>query len=590
MRPPSARIGIHTLSRACVRCHSTTSSEKPIPPRVRFAPSPTGYLHLGGLRTALVNYLVARKGQGKLILRVEDTDQARLVPGAVDALRRDLEWAGLQYDEGVGAGGPHGPYVQSERRGLYHQHVKTLLENDKAYECFCSPADLEAIRKSQLKQGNRVSYDGRCRHLTDEDRVRRKKAGQPYIVRFKDPGGIPTMPTDLVFGEVNAHTDAGHEHHDDYVLMKTDGYPTYHLANVVDDHEMQITHVLRGEEWLPSLPKHVSLYSAFGWSAPAFGHLPLLVNETGAKLSKRKDDVGIESFRERGYEPEALLNFLGLLGWDYQNALKSVLGGELPLHERRDNHSLYEFFTLPQLVQAFDISQLSRRRSMVNLDKLDFLNKMTLRAKAGRLGADDFVMTIGKTASRGTWKERGTGSQNELWSLLRRYRADLLAIPEVRGSPFLEDEQYMENVFHAELPRITRLNQLAQASKYFYIAPEYDSPESQAWLASVAQRSYVRNLEFVCGLVKEFAQKDAPFDKDAGWSIIHIAAKELDLKIQREVVKQMRHALMGRKEGPSVPEIMAILGPKRTLQRLREGIEWTKGKLHGKTEVDGVVE
>ncbi|TXT05007.1 hypothetical protein VHUM_03827 [Vanrija humicola] len=361
-------------SLACSRCYSTAATpESSAAARLRFAPSPTGSLHLGGLRTALFNHLLARKLGGKWLLRIEDTDQSRLVPGSADNLIKSLEWAGLDYDEGCLQCG-HADW-QSERLDLYRHHAHELIDSGNAYECFCTPDDLEAIRSSLLKQGHRHGYDGRCRHLSRDDVQQRKRAGHKYVVRFKSQAEKEKLPEDLIFGPAQPTTVSTGA--DDFIIMKADGWPTYHLASVVDDHLMEISHVLRGEEWLPSVTKHHQLYRAFGWKPPKFAHLPLLMNLDGSKLSKRSGDVSVDAYKDKGYEPEALVNFLGLMGWDYQTAL-----------ENADNNSLYELFTLPQMIQAFDLNLVTHRRAAVNLGKLDFLNKMHLRRKAGRLGAD----------------------------------------------------------------------------------------------------------------------------------------------------------------------------------------------------------
>ncbi|OCF45183.1 glutamate-tRNA ligase [Kwoniella heveanensis CBS 569] len=364
---------------------SSSSKSEVAPPaaRLRFAPSPTGHLHLGGLRTALFNHLLARKWKGKWLLRIEDTDRTRYTEGAVDSLRQALDWAGLDYDEGRS---------RSERLDIYHHYTKHLLEHDHAYECFCTPSELEAIKASLKTQGQRHSYDGRCRHLTDEDKGRRKRTGQKFVVRYKSSSEALVIPPDLIFGD--HQPSAPTAGFDDFVLMKSDGWPTYHLASVVDDHLMGITHVLRGEEWLPSIPKHHSLYQAMGWQPPQFAHLPLLCNTDGTKLSKRRGDTFVQHYMKQGYEPPALLNFLALMGWDYQTALSTSTS--LEGHIRSDGHSLYELFTLPQLINSFDIRHIAHRKAAVNPSKLDFLNKMTLRRMAGRLGKDGHLVSVGK--------------------------------------------------------------------------------------------------------------------------------------------------------------------------------------------------
>ena len=264
--------------------------------RVRFAPSPTGYVHVGSLRTALYNYLFARHNKGQFVLRIEDTDRNRYVPGAVENLLETLQWAGLDYDEGPEKGGPYGPYFQSERMEIYSQHVQILLEKDAAYPCFCSEERLSAMREEQAQKNLPIMYDGHCRNIPKEQALERMK-NETHVIRLKVPRNGTTIVEDLIRGTVSFENNVI----DDQILLKSDGYPTYHLANVVDDHLMKISHVIRGEEWLPSTPKHILLYQAFGWELPQFAHLPLLLNPDRTKLSKRQGDVAVEDYRAKGF-------------------------------------------------------------------------------------------------------------------------------------------------------------------------------------------------------------------------------------------------------------------------------------------------
>ncbi|KAH7140738.1 hypothetical protein EDB81DRAFT_63524 [Dactylonectria macrodidyma] len=287
-------------------------ADKPI--RTRFAPSPTGYLHLGSLRTALFNNLVSKATKGgQFIIRIEDTDQNRLVPDAEERIFKDLEWAGLSWDEGPDKQGPYGPYRQSERLDIYHKHTKTLLDNGSAYRCFCTADHLEAQKRALHDAGKPTAYPGTCRSLSRAESDSRAAAGDPHVVRL-DSGrfGAPKFK-DAIYGPFQKK-----EPEEDFVLMKTDGYPTYHLANVVDDHLMKITHVIRGEEWLISTPKHLALYEAFGWDAPTFSHLGLLVNNDGSKLSKRHDSVNLSTYRDQNIFPIALQAWLANLGASFK--------------------------------------------------------------------------------------------------------------------------------------------------------------------------------------------------------------------------------------------------------------------------------
>ncbi|PID28879.1 MAG: glutamate--tRNA ligase [Candidatus Cloacimonadota bacterium] len=325
--------------------------------RVRFAPSPTGYIHVGSLRSALYNFLFAKKNGGKLILRVEDTDQSRFVEGAVENLISSMEWAGIEFDESPQKGGDFGPYVQSERTDIYRSYCKELEDKGFAYKCFCSSEDLEKMREEQQKQKvPQPQYDRRCRKLSPEEIEERINNGEKYVVRFKVPLTKDKVEVDdMVYGNIQVESDTIA----DQVLLKSDGFPTYHLANIVDDHLMKISHVIRGEEWIPSTPLHVALYKAFGWESPTFVHLPLLVNSERKKLSKRHGDVSVESFKEKGILKEALVNYVALLGW----------------HPSGDR----ELFTMDELIEEFSASRINKSAAVFDYVKLDWINSQYLR-------------------------------------------------------------------------------------------------------------------------------------------------------------------------------------------------------------------
>ncbi len=318
--------------------------------RVRFAPSPTGNLHVGGLRTALYNYLLAHRHGGQFLLRIEDTDQSRLVPDAVQKFIDSLAWAGVSPDEGAGCTpeGDKGPYVQSHRLDIYRKHAMQLIEGGQAYYCFATAAELEEMRQ------NHGSYDRRYRDLPLAEAQARIAAGEPHVIRMKVPFNEVVSFVDVVRGEIQFDTSTV----DDQVLLKSDGFPTYHLAAVVDDHWMEITHVIRGEEWLSSTPKHLLLYRFFGWQPPLFAHLPLIVNLEGKKLSKRDGDVSVEAYIEQGFLAEGLVNFLALLGWS-----------------AGDDREVY---TLEELVQAFSLERVSHSPSVFDQAKLRHINQQHL--------------------------------------------------------------------------------------------------------------------------------------------------------------------------------------------------------------------
>jgi glutamyl-tRNA synthetase len=321
------------------------------PVRVRIAPSPTGDPHVGTAYIALFNYAFAKKHGGKFILRIEDTDRARSTPESEAAILRALHWVGLGWDEGPDVGGPHGPYRQSERAEIYRGEVAKLLESGSAYRCFCTAERLEAVRHEQRRQGLFVGYDGLCRGRPRDEGERRAAAGEPFVIRMAMPHTGETVFVDRLRGEVkfdNAQID-------DQILLKTDGFPTYHLANVVDDHLMEITHVIRAEEWISSTPKHVLLYQAFGWEQPEWIHMPLLRNSDKSKISKRKNPVSINYYRDSGVLPQALLNFLALMGWSF--------GGDR------------EKFTIDEMISVFSWDKVSLGGPVFDLDKLTWLNE-----------------------------------------------------------------------------------------------------------------------------------------------------------------------------------------------------------------------
>ncbi len=323
--------------------------------RVRFAPSPTGNLHVGSLRTALYNYLYAKKVGGKFILRIEDTDQTRYVDGAVENLFSTLKAMDLTYDEGPEKGGEYGPYYQSERTDIYNKYVQELLVKGKAYRCFCTPEDLDQMREERKAKGLDTRYDGRCRNLTEHKINEHLENDDKFVIRLKIPQEGEITFYDIVREKVTFPWEMV----DDQVLVKSDGFPTYHLANVIDDHLMEISHVIRGEEWLSSVPKHLYLYEAFGWKPPKMCHLPLLLNSDKSKLSKRQGDVAVEDFLDKGYLPETLLNFVALLGW------------HAPGNE--------EFYTLAELEKAFSLKRINKSGSVFDVEKLNWMNGQYLR-------------------------------------------------------------------------------------------------------------------------------------------------------------------------------------------------------------------
>jgi glutamyl-tRNA synthetase len=345
---------------------------------VRIAPSPTGDPHVGTAYIALFNYVFARKHGGKFILRIEDTDRTRSTLESEAAIMRALHWLGLSWDEGPDVGGPHGPYRQSERAEIYRQHAELLLERGEAYRCFCTSARLDELRKARGPKGP-TGYDRNCRGLPPDEVKARLDAGEPYVIRLKMPIGGETVLEDKLRGTVRFDNTQI----DDQVLLKSDGFPTYHLANVVDDHLMGVSHVIRAEEWISSTPKHVGLYQAFGWEEPTWIHMPLLRNADKSKISKRKNPVSLDYYRDAGFLPEALLNYLGTMGWSFS--------------------ADREKFNLDEMIEAFSWDRISLGGPVFDLVKLTDLNgqyirelapeQLIARLRAWRFG-DDYVARL----------------------------------------------------------------------------------------------------------------------------------------------------------------------------------------------------
>jgi glutamyl-tRNA synthetase len=470
------------------------------PIRVRFAPSPTGYLHVGGLRTALYNYLFARKHGGIFVLRIEDTDQTRFVPGAIEKLIDSLKWAGLDHDEGPGAGGPHEPYRQSERLALYRKASEHLLASGSAYRCFCTPERLKAMREGKTE----TKYDGTCRRLAPKEAEAKLAAGIPYTVRLAVPEDETVVVEDLVRGKVEFAT----AQIDDQVLVKSDGFPTYHLANVVDDHEMEISHVIRGEEWLTSTPKHLLLYRALGFELPQFAHLPLLLNPDRSKLSKRQGDVAVEDYRDQGYFPEALVNFVAFLGWN-------------PGHDR-------EVFTLSELVDEFSLERVNKSGAIFNVEKLRWFNSEHLR----RRPVEEILAELRPLLKEREWDERG--------------------------------DVYLTRVVELMRDRLTFVHEFPSLAEWFFVDPSvYDEAAARKrWTPGSAE--LLREILPRLGAVE-------PFDPDALECVVKSFAESKGVATG-DLIHPLRLAVSGVGRGPGLFEMLAVLGRESVLRRVNRAI------------------
>jgi glutamyl-tRNA synthetase len=476
-------------------------------PRVRFAPSPTGYLHVGGLRTALYNYLFARNRKGKFILRIEDTDRNRYVPGAIENLISTLNWAGIDYDEGPDKGGEYGPYLQSERLDIYKDHADILIKNKKAYYCFCSSERLTSLREEQQKQNLQSMYDKHCLSLSEEEIRRNLSEGLPYVIRLNVEAGKKIRFSDHIREEVEFSSDVV----DDQVLIKTDKYPTYHLANVVDDHLMEITHVIRGEEWLSSTPKHVILYEAFGWETPVFAHLPLLLNADRSKLSKRQGDVAVEDYKNKGYLKESLVNFVALLGW--------TAGDDK------------EYYNIDELISKFSLDRVNKSGAVFNIEKLNWLNEEHLRKK----------------------------TDAELLQMLRS---------ELRDSKYSEKEytdEYLIKVIGVMKERVSFIKEIYEKGFYFFEEPSsYEEPGvKKRWNIQSAEilKQYAEKIEKIASPIKEDYEnvlKDTAAQFNTG---------------NGDVIHPLRLAVSGVVGGPGIFDILYIIGKEKTLSRIKTIIE-----------------
>jgi glutamyl-tRNA synthetase len=472
--------------------------------RVRFAPSPTGYLHVGGLRTALYNYLFARRNKGVFLLRIEDTDRSRYVEGAVENLIRTLEWAGLKFDEGPGKEGGVGPYVQSERIATYRRHVDMLLESGNAYYAFDTPEELEVMRKKQEKLQVPVREYRRALDISAEEVNRKLAAGTPAVVRMKMPAGETVAFEDIVRGIVEFSSDGL----DDQVLLKSDGYPTYHLANVVDDHLMGVTHIIRGEEWLPSTPKHVLLYRYFGWEPPRFAHLPLLLNPDKSKLSKRQGDVAVEEYRNKGFFPEALVNFVALLGWN-------------PGDER-------EIFTLEGLEKEFTLERVGKSGAVFNLEKLNWMNTEHLRMKPDAA----------------------------LLELTRPFLA-AAGINDVADG-------YMLDVIRLLKERVERPGEFVSTGMYFFRDPDtYDEQaRKKHWKAETPD--HLRRAVAAFRTMGSFSPRDVESAVRATAAAFGVGAGT--------IIHPLRLTITGVALGPGLFELMAVLGKETCIRRVDRGL------------------
>jgi glutamyl-tRNA synthetase len=484
------------------------------PARVRFAPSPTGRFHIGGARTALYNFLIARQTGGSFILRIEDTDRKRFVPGAEDEIIKALHWLGLDWDEGPNVGGSYGPYRQSERTEIYQHHAETLVKRGHAYYCFCSPERLSQLRKIQQKRRQPPRYDRLCRRLSTEETMERIQADESHVIRFKTPLEGTTTSVDLLRGPIvvdNANID-------DYILLKSNGLPVYHLAAMVDDHLMEITHVLRGSEWLPTFPLHVLIYEAFNWEQPVWVHLSVFLNPSGkGKLSKRQavdPKSGVKAIfsldlKQMGYLPEAVANWIALMGWSY------------------DDHT--ELFTMTELIEKFSLNKLNPSPAAVNFNKLDHFDGIHIR----NLPKDE---------------------------LLHRVR------PFYETAGFAVDDERLQQIVPLIQERIRTLEEAVEISGFFF--QEIVKPDPSHLIGmnmtlvestDAARRAHQTILSL------------PSMDAEILESSLRALAEEMGLKAG-QLFGILRVAVTGQRVSPPLIESMIVIGKQKVLDRIERAI------------------
>ena len=529
-----------------------TKNNKPI--RVRFAPSPTGELHIGGLRTALTDFLFARKNNGKFILRIEDTDQKRFVEGSEKRIIKSLKWAGIEIDEGVTLRkiqnpklqipnkskilnsksqknkirdtryaihefGDYGPYTQSKRLDIYKKYVQRLLDEGKAYRCFCSPKRLEKMRKEQQKNKQAPKYDRHCLNLSREEIEKKIKSGEKYTVRFKIPEGR-TAFEDLLYGKIEVDNATL----DDQIILKADGFPTYHLAVVVDDYLMKISHIFRGAEWLSSTPKHILLYKAFGWekNAPRFCHMPNILNKSRKKLSKREGSVSVEDFRRQGYPPQAVVNFIALLGWN-------------PKTEQ-------EIFTMRELIDQFAIEKMNKAGGVFDIDRLNWISAQHIKKMPLDKLYKNALPFLEKKEFYKTWN-----IEHKMWDNKRK-------------------EKYVKKVLSIEQERLEKFSQVGESNQFFFKSNVKTAADDMRWKNS-SDEDTKKYLERARRVLENISEKN--------WTRENLEKILLETAGENrgDLLFPLRAALTGQKKSPSPFEVAWVLGKEETIRRISSAIK-----------------
>jgi glutamyl-tRNA synthetase len=483
--------------------------------RVRFAPSPTGYLHIGGARTALFNWLFARHHRGTYVLRIDDTDEKRSTEESMRQIYDSFRWLGLDWDEGEDVGGPYGPYVQSERGEIYRKYVQKLIDSGNAYHCYCTPEELETMRKQAQADKRPLSYNRKCLNLTDEGRKQLEAEGRKPVVRIKIPDA-PTVVQDLILGESKFSPSAL----EDEVIVRSNGSPRYNLTSIVDDHEMNITHVIRSVEHLSNTPKQIVIAQALGFDLPQFAHAPLVCDSQGKKLSKRHhgDMIAVSQYREDGYLPEALLNFLVKLGWSYDDT--------------------QEIFSIDELIEKFDLERVGKSNTIFNLKKLQWLN-------------NHYVM------------ERDLSARTDA------------VIPFLQRDGFLEAElsserrAWLEQIVEAVGDRLNTLADITEQTSYFFTDDFSYNPQAvKKWWKGDDLIGTLEGVRDVLSTVEPFGLEEV---ESAVWA--YTEAHEIK---RVQVMQPLRVALTGKSFGPGLFEIIVLLGAEQVLERINRAVDYIK--------------
>lgn len=483
--------------------------------RLRFAPSPTGEIHIGTLRTALFNYIITKKLGGTLVLRIEDTDEKREIEGSKDRLIEVMSDLGIEFDEGPHVGGDFGPYVQSERKEIYKKHYNTLLEQGSAYRCFCSPERLDLVRLEQQAKKQAPRYNKHCRDLNSEEIEKRVSAGEGYVIRQKMPADGIIKVHDRLRGDIEFKA----AELDDHVLVKASGMPTYQFANVVDDHLMKIDMVVRGEEWIPSLPKNIALYGEFGWDVPEYVHLPLMLNKNGGKLSKRQGDVAVEDFLKKGYLPDAIINFCALQGW----------------HPKEEGKEVY---SIKEAIKKFNIDDIGTSGAVMDTEKLDYLNGYYIR----QLSIEEFYE-----------KTKSYLSENIN-----------LTSDESRRS-----EGFVKKVIKLEQERIKKLSDISEVTRLFFVDELDYEKELLLWKKMTSEEAK-QSLTELLGVLDKISPEN--WTKENIEEVVVAYIKSKDAKVGN-YLWPMRASLTGATASPGPFEVAEALGSSECLKRITSGIK-----------------